>query len=64
MGLVPTVKMQKGTAVITVNKDAQSQWEKDGFKPVGEPAPVVPPPPEPETDTEPPTPPESKRSKK
>lgn len=32
MALIPTIRMKKETAVITVNADQQAEWEAHGYK--------------------------------
>lgn len=49
MGTIPTVKLQKGSAVITVNADDQERWVADGYKPL-EAAPAEPKPAPAESD--------------
>lgn len=40
MALIPTVRMKKETAVITVNADKQAEWEAHGYKVLDEQAPA------------------------
>ena len=40
MATVPTIRMKKETAVITVNADTQAEWEKHGFKVLDDQAPA------------------------
>lgn len=40
MAIIPTVRMKKETAVITVNADKQAEWEAHGYKVLDEKAPA------------------------